>query len=435
MIRGKKILTFLNPAMLACGLSVQAATFDSIDVHGSISATASYSNKYGFMGDTADNLDLNLVDIILNSTHRFENGLRVGGQIYAFKLGGYKDLTLDFASADYSFNQHFGVRVGRNKLPHGLYNDSQDLDAIRTFASLPFSFYPRSLRAIDASFDGLTLYGTFDIGRAGSLDYQVFAGAKENIKGADTPLLRGVSYSLIKFNEWDLGHGINGLSLFWNLPVEGLKLGYSLQQVPKTRMRGVLGATDVLSGNDLALAGLVDTMLGTGAWDYSGMFAGTTAGVSNVDVLFRTISGEYTYGRWIFAGEYKLIDQLHGVASVPALALLGQPPTSPYSNHLQYYYGSVSYEASDRIGLGYYYAYNCDSRQGTSAQKNLPENYSKDHCFAVSYKVTKWCVAKAEYHLMDGLTPLTIAGDRGDVSSITSGSRWSYLVLKTTVSF
>jgi hypothetical protein len=99
MIRGKKILTFLSPAMLACGLSVQAATFDSIDVHGSISATASYSNKYGFMGDTADNLDLNLVDIILNSTHRFENGLRVGGQIYAFKLGGYKDLTLDFASA------------------------------------------------------------------------------------------------------------------------------------------------------------------------------------------------------------------------------------------------------------------------------------------------------------------------------------------------
>jgi hypothetical protein len=435
MMHGKKILTLLCPAMLACGLSVQAATLDSLDVHGSISATASYSDKYGFMGDTADNLDVNLIDIILNSTHRFENGLRIGGQIYAFKLGSYKDLTLDFASADYSFNQRFGVRVGRNKLPHGLYNDSQDLDAIRTFASLPFSFYPRSLRVIDASFDGLTLYGTFDLGQAGSLDYQLFAGAKETIKGADTPLLRGVSYSLIKFNEWKLGHGINGVSLFWNLPVEGLKLGYSLQQGPKTRMQGVLGATNVLHGQDLALAGLVDTMLGAGTWDYSGMFAGTPAGVNNVDVLFRTISAEYTHGRWIFAGEYKLVDQLHGLTSVPALALLGQPTSSPYTNNLLYYYGSISFEASDRIGLGYYYAQNSDKRQGTAAEKALPENFSKDHCFAISYKVTKWCVAKAEYHFMDGLTPLTLSGDRNDVSTITGSSRWNYLVLKTTVSF
>ncbi len=429
-------LIAITLVILSTGLPARASSLAALDLHGSVSATASYSDRFDYLGDTKENLSLNLIDVILNSTHRFDSGLRLGGQIYAYKLGDFNDLTLDFASADYSFNQQFGVRAGRNKLPHGLYNDSQDLDAIRTFASLPFSFYPRSLRTITASFDGLTFYGNFDLQRAGSLDYQIYGGAKAAISGADTPLLRGISNSLIKFDEWTFPDGVYGLSIFWNLPVEGLKIGYSYMSVPNTNIYGVLGTTDTLNSENLALAGMVDAVLGPGAWDYSGLFAGTPATVTGADVTISTASTEYTRGKWVFAAEYKLIDQLHGTTTIPALAVLGQPITIPYANQLEYYYGSVSYEATDRVGLGYYYAESTDARNAPAVEQDLPSNFSTDHCFALSYKLTPWCILKAEYHFMDGLTPLTMSGDPlPSPAELTAGSDWKYLVLKTTVSF
>jgi hypothetical protein len=427
-----------SSVLLAClatllpGVSARATTVGGFSVHGSLSATASYSDRFSYLGDTAGQFSLNLVDIILNSTHRFENGIRVGAQVYGFKLGDYKDLTLDFAGLDYAFNRNVGFRIGRNKLPHGLYNDSQDLDVIRTFASLPFSFYPRSLRAIDASFDGVSLYGVVGLGRIGSVDYQLYAGAKEALSGSDVPLLQGISRSLPKFHHWNFGQGVRGASVFWNLPVEGLRAGYSVQQLPKTKLNGSVGRTSTLRGGDLAITGMVDAMLGRGAWDYSGYFAGTPATVTDMDILFRTASAEYTTGRWTIAAEYKLLDQLHGTTTIPALARLGESPTSPYANHLEYYYGMISYQATSRLGLGYYYAGNNDSRNGSAASRANPSNFSKDHCPALSYSLSRWCVVKAEYHFLDGFTPI---GLTNDPLPTATDSKWRYLVLKTTVSF
>jgi len=425
-------------AIISAGIVLGAASskatdLDGLSIHGSLSATASETdNNVSYLGDTDGRLNLNLVDIILNSSHRFENGLRIGAQVYAYQLGNFKDLTLDFANADYSFSPQFGVRVGRNKLPHGLYNDSQDLDAIRTFASLPYSFYPRTLRAIDAAFDGLSFYGSASLSLAGSLDYQLFAGAKETLSDGTLPLLRGISSSLMQFNRWTFGDGVEGAAIFWNPPVDGLKLGYSVQRLPRTKLSGVLGTTATLNGDNLALAGLVDAMLGKGAWDDSGVFAGTSASVSGVDILFRTISAEYTTGKWVIAAEYKLLDELHGTTTVPALARLGQPTSSPYSNHLEYYYGMASYQVNDKVGLGYYYAYNTDVRNDASRSGN-PSNYSKDHCPVISYNLTKWCVVKAEYHFMQGYTPLGLSGD--PMPSNPGDGKWHSLVLKTTISF
>ncbi len=411
-------------------LTSRATDVGGLAIHGTVSATASSSDNVSYLGDTKDTLSLNIVDLILNGTHRFDNGLRVGAQIYAFKLGDYRNVTLDFANLDYSFNQSIGVRLGRNKLPHGLYNDSQDLDAIRTFASLPFSFYPRSLRAIDAAFDGVSLYGTLGLSRAGSLDYQIYAGAKEAISGSDNPLLRGLSGGLPKFDHWTFDQGVQGAAIFWNLPVDSLKIGYSVQRLPQTHLSGALGTTATLSGGDLALTQMVDSMLGAGAWDYSGMFAGTPVDITGMDILFRTLSAEYTSGRWVIAAEYKLLDELHGTNTIPALGLLGEPAVSSYSNSLEYYYGMVTYQATDEVGLGYYYAQNSDDRKGSSTN---PNNYSKDHCVAISYNLSKWCILKAEYHFLDGFTPLGLSGDAKPAN--TRDSKWHYLVLKTTVSF
>jgi hypothetical protein len=429
----KTLIVVACLAPVFTGPAGHAANVGGIAIHGSLSATASESSVLNALGDTKDKLNLNLIDIILNSTHRFDNGLRIGGQVFAYKLGGYKDLTLDFASADYSFSRQFGVRVGRNKLPHGLYNDSQDLDAVRTFASLPLAFYPRTLRATVAALDGVSLYGNLGLGRAGGLDYQVFAGAKEAISGADHPIMRSNSYGLTKASKWTFGDGAHGASVFWNPPVDGLKVGYSILRMLNSKITAVLGSTATLTGTDLALPNAVDAMMGRGTWDNSGLFAGTPANVSGYDVSFRTYSAEYSTGKWVFAAEYALLDLLHGTATIPALARLGRPTASPTSNGFERYYGQVTREATAKLGFGYYYSFVQAQRFATAAVRGQPGNSNKDHAVAASYNLTKWCVVKAEYHLMDGYVLAFLAG--APKPAATESSKWHHVVLKTTISF
>ncbi|TVR53075.1 MAG: hypothetical protein EA425_03920 [Puniceicoccaceae bacterium] len=416
--------------MLALASLTLAAPFahGAPSVHGSVSAALSYSDTYNYLGNTRKNVDLNQVDVILNATHRFDSGLRVGAQIYAFKLGSFKDLTLDFANLDYSFDETFGLRAGRIKLPIGLYNDSQDLDAIRTFASLPLGFYPKTLRAVTASLDGALAYGRIGLGGAGTLDYQVFGGAKESISG-DTPFLRGFS-GLNQVERWKV-RGFNyGGAFFYEPPIDGLRIGYSYTRVNDNRVFGHLGRTDLLTGDDLATALMVDQMLGAGTWDFSGMFAGTSTLIDNLDVTFRVLSLEFMYDRWLFAAEYKLLDLYDGNIHLPAMALLGQPVDQPLRSAATEYYGMVTYQATDQIGVGAYYAYSLGNRHASGASSN-PNQRTHDYALAVSYAPTPSLILKLEGHYLDGRS--FIGGD-GQANPATDRT-WTYFIFKSTFSF
>ena len=417
-------LAVVTIAQLPNALAIDAGP---IAIHGSISATASYSGTYNYLGDTRDRLDLNLVDVVLNGTHRFENGLRVGAQIYAFTIDDYNSLTLDWASLDYSFTPALGVRVGRNKMQFGLYNDSQDLDAIRTFASMPWPAYPKPYRAVTASMDGLTLYGALDMGKGGSLDYQLFGGAKETIDG-DSPFIGGIN-NLARYDSCEFKRGVYGGSLFWNTPFDGLRIGYSYLENPKNVLDGVVNEMEFMRGSYLALARQVDGAFGTGTWDNSGLFAGTSIH-SHAKARLHAFSAEYTHDKWLLAAEYKRRDETDGVITVPAIGVLGLPTTNTFAYHYEQYYGMVTYQATDQIGCGVYYAYENTARGSSSSD---PLTTSKDWAAAISYAPNEYWIFKVEGHLVDGRSLVYSAGD----DNRTSGTdrTWTYLVLKTTFSF
>ena len=73
---------------------------------------------------------------------------RIGAQVYDRKLGELGDWhpSLDWAVADYKVNNWLGFRGGKVKTTLGLYNDTQDLDFLHTFALLPQSVYPTDVR-------------------------------------------------------------------------------------------------------------------------------------------------------------------------------------------------------------------------------------------------------------------------------------------------
>jgi hypothetical protein len=402
----------------------------AVQVHGSISATASYSDTYNFLGKTRDQLDLNLVDIALNGTHRFDSGLRAGAQLYAYQIGSFSDITVDWASLDYSFSPMLGARVGRNKVQMGLYNDSQDLDAVRTFASLPFTFYPKTYRAITSSIDGLTLYGNVPLGQAGTIDYQVYGGTKEDIDGAN-PFIRGIN-NLAQYDQWHVNRGVYGGAVFWNAPLEGLRIGYSYFATPKNRLRGVLSSMSQMHGAYLGLARSVDAALGAGAWDKSGLFAGTPVSSVDIRTQFHLLSAEYTWNKWLFAAEYKRHDNSNGLVYTPALARLGRPTVANYSAYNEEYYGMVTYQATRQLGLGLYYSKEQLDRNVSSASSD-PLKHTKDWAAAVSYALNDAWIFKFECHQIDGLSLVYSAGDDNRTSGLDP--RWTYLVVKSTFSF
>jgi hypothetical protein len=151
--------------------------------------------------------------------------LRLGAQLFTRDLG-YIDNgkpQLDWAYADWRTNDALGIQLGRVRLPAGLYNEIQDIDAARTPVFLPVSVYNPRMRDLFISTDGGKIYGLLQLGGAGDLEYQVFVGPKQS-----DPDLGFASY----FVSHGLGTQVDAISisplaggmLHWSTPVDGLAM-------------------------------------------------------------------------------------------------------------------------------------------------------------------------------------------------------------------
>ena len=426
-IRSRSLSALALTSLVAAG-TASAIDAGGIAIHGSLSATGAYSDEYDYYGDTGGSFDFNVKEITLNGAYRFENGIRVAAQVYAYDLAGYKDLTLDFATLDYAFGEKMGVRVGRNKLPVGFYGEVQDLDQIRTFASLPLNFYPRGLRSLTASYNGAGLYGTISLKNAGSLEYQVIAGWMENTD-VDAPYAR----SIVDLTETDKvdSDRIYGGTLIWNTRAEGLRFGYTINYMPglelNSRVQTRAGLAEVGSSY-AAVAEMIDMGFGEGTWDFSGLFAGSLSTVE-ADIQTHVASVEYSRERWVLAAEYRRMET-EGTTSLFASAPL-LVVNAPIEAAEEHWYAQATYQATDKLGLGVYYAQsdfdpkNQDARDGKFTSMN-------DLALGASYAVTDNWLVKIEGHALDGLGKLNIAGDRNFGAT---DARWNYFVVKTTFSF
>jgi hypothetical protein len=409
---------------LAGVTALRAVTVESIDVHGAVSVTAAYSDKYNYLGNTRKDADFNLVESIVNGSHRFENGLRASAQLYAYKLGGFRDLALDFAHVDYSFNEHLGVRVGRNKHAFGLYGDTQDIDILRPFAFLPLDYYDKSLRPLNAAIDGLNVYGQVPLAKAGSIDYQFDAGWVPTMD-TSSPFFQGIngatpfSYSSVTkhvaaYNAW----------IFWNTPIEGLRVGASIILLPNFEFNG-----SMKSSADLALATsdarVLPFLFPAGFWD--AFVAGQPAS-ARLDYTGTYYSAEYTRGDWQFAAEAQYTD----VKETDQMPVLGASTMTRISAS---YYAMATWQATHRLQLGTYYGIAYGDRNDPNGHNvvAVPAHtmWLKDFALAASYKLTDWWLVKAETHFLDGTKGMSA----GNGDAATWSPHWTYVALKSTFSF
>ena len=136
------------------------------------------SNEYDyFVGMEDGSFQVNEMGI--NFTTKLNKRLRLGMQLFARDIGkvGNDEVVVDWAYADYYFQEWLGFRAGRMKAPVGLYNESRGVDAVRTGVFLPQSVYFEYLRDSSLATNGVGIYGNIGLGILGGIDYQLQVGA------------------------------------------------------------------------------------------------------------------------------------------------------------------------------------------------------------------------------------------------------------------
>jgi hypothetical protein len=169
-----------NSLLLACLLTTSAFGADGpantrYRIQGFAAETLISSTNNNFFGESRDSISPEFTEIGLHGFWLPLDALQLSGQIL-YRRAGESDqdgLRLDYAQADWRFFQNdstqLGLKLGKVKIPYGLYNETRDVPFTRPSILLPQAIYLDSSRSVliaapGAIFHGSNVseYGTFD---------------------------------------------------------------------------------------------------------------------------------------------------------------------------------------------------------------------------------------------------------------------------------
>jgi hypothetical protein len=193
----------------------------SVDVHGFVSQGFILSSGNNYLADSKKgSFEFNEAGI--NFTKGLGDRLRVGLQFFARDVGAVGNYVprLDWFNLDYRFTNWLGVRAGRLKLPFGLYNEFNDIDSARVPVLLPQSVYPILNRDILLAQTGGELYGYVPLKHIGAFEYRLYGGTLH----IDPP----IAQPPLALKSFHVPYIVGG-RLMWEAPLEGLRMGGSVQ--------------------------------------------------------------------------------------------------------------------------------------------------------------------------------------------------------------
>ena len=218
------VLTFM---MLLAG-NVNAADVGDVAIHGFLSQGYMVSTDNNFLTNTEKgSFEFNEVGI--NFSTWLTSDLRAGIQLFARDLGdvGNDEITIDWAYADYHWRDWLGLRVGKIKTAHGLYNEIRDIDMLRVPILLPQSVYQEQVRDSQIAMKGVGIYGKTPYWAIGAFAYQLTVGTVDiapNSGPAKNASARGT------VSQFDVDHAYNA-GLKWLTPLDGLQLSGTVYEI------------------------------------------------------------------------------------------------------------------------------------------------------------------------------------------------------------
>jgi len=366
----------------AAGLTLPGQ-LSELQIHGFISQGFLLTSANDYLAHSSEG-SFEFTEIGLNFTLPATDRLTLGLQIFSHDLGPVGDYraTLDWYSLDYHWRDWLGIRAGRVKLPFGLYNDSSDIDAARTSVLLPQSIYPAQNRDFLLAQTGGEVYGYRDLGAAGGLDYRLYGGTIF----LDVKQQPGSPFTVVDLNVPFVAGG----RMLWVPPIEGLRLGGSLQF-----LRLETHLLPASSSSSVAV---------------------------NLPVMLWVASVEYTVRDLLFAAEYSRW-RVRAQSSNPAMF----PESLTFSERG---YALTSYRVNSWLQAGAYYSvlFPNTNQRGGFAGRQL------DAALTLRFDVNAYWLVKVEGHYMHGTAGLSpsLNGNR-PLSSLTPD--WALFTVKTTAFF
>lgn len=403
-----RILASVVGLSLFFPFTAPAVNLDLIDLNGFVSQGYLDSSGNNFLSDSKTGTT-QLNEVALTATSQVTPKLRLGAQFLSRDVGeaGNNAVRLDWGLGDYHYHDLLGVRVGKVKLPYGLYGEGRDSDFLRAMVHLPQSIYDENKRNLMVAYQGAGIYGNAPAGAAGDLDYHLFYG--ELNWPDDSPMLDGFKI-LTQGVAMKKGFGsvtdfdpsvkyVYGGKMIYNSALDGLRLGGSWFE----------GATDLD----------ITTLSPSPA-----MFTTRKGEIQNKNNF--VLSFEYSSASLTFASEYSKFDitkELFG-SFVP-------------SGRSEMWYAILTYTLSERLSVSALYDRFFDDKDDKSgdnfARQGQPDflGWRRDFGLAVKYDATPNWIVKAEFHVINGAALETIVfNEIGDLEE-----HWNYLALKTSYVF
>jgi len=320
-------------------------------------------------------------DFGLNASMVITDKFRFGAQLYDRDIGqiGKWHPEADWAYLDYRFEDWMGVRAGIVKTTLGLYNDTQDLDFVHTWAILPQSIYPLDLRSSTISHAGVDIYGRIRPGRKlGKFHYTIYGGERrQDPYGGFVLGLASVGLTLHAYGGW-----VEGQDLRWETPVDGLLVGASLMNQHITGHGELTGS----SAGITFLSGLLSLPIGSQEREHS-----------NKDDYYQYYL-QYTWRALRFEAEYRREFRNEWVGYY----LPGSTDLAVTFNAVsdsRSWYGSAAYRISKRLEVGSYFSWFIAN---WPVDKSLPTNHVYDRAVTARFDLTSHWFMKLEGHFMDG---------------------------------
>lgn len=368
-----------------------------LQIHGFVSQGFIKTTSNNYLGPTARAQgSFDFTEVGINFTKPLSDKLRVGIQIFAHDLGPQGNYVpqLDWYYLDYRFFDWLGLRAGKTKLPWGLYNEANDVDAGRVPILLPQSVYPVANRESLFAQTGAELYGDVPLGSGGgSLEYRAYGGtiflntadASEKLKGFEVP------YEL-------------GGRLMWHTPLPGLQVGGSAQAV-RFNLSYAPTADEAMA---YQAAGLLPA-------DYNGTIS------IKFPIQLLVASAEYQMERLSVAAEFG-----RDYASYKTTLL--SPEVKATSTA---YYLMAAYQVKPWFTPGLYFS---TLLPNTQMPVHKRSTYQRDLAATLRFDITPNWLVKLEGHYMHGTGGLR--ADLNDNKPLDSlDKNWGVFLVKTTCYF
>jgi hypothetical protein len=332
---------------------LQAQSLEGIEIHGFVTQGFLFSSHNNYLTMQSSAGSLAWTDGAVSVSDSLTDKLRVGIQLHMYQLGqlGGPNLQVDWASGDYRVNDHLGFRAGKVKTVMGLFNDSQDVDAVFLWTLLPQGAYPVDNEGFFLAHVGGDVYGYLPLGgRGGKLRYDGYVG-QSNLP-LNGGFLKQLADAGLAFTSSPGGKTYGG-DLRWEAPLKGLILGSS---------------ADVQAMDGSAPGG----------------------GLHLIPFILSVQYAQFTKGKFYFGGEYD---------RAPATAILTMgPATIPMPLNGRSWFAMGSYRLLKKVKVGSYYSHYVNKGLDTTQ----PANYSKDWVVSGRYDFNSYFYGKIEGHFLHG---------------------------------